>query len=231
MSVRWCHRDFVLDVMTISSRSPRRDPADASVISVHFVCISDEIRQNYLDAPGGDGRILPDTMARRRPPRPEDPKVAALRAARALHPRPDAVHDETFAGQAFFDRRDRVQVKYEMLRRHRVEGRPVTEVATAFGVSRQAFYAVETAFTTAGLPGLLPRPRGPKGAHKCTDVILDFVEQQRAETPWSSAATMADAVREHFGVAIHPRSLARALVRRKKNDAGRTPRRAESRGR
>ena len=201
-------------------------------MGVYLVCVGEEIRQNYLDVQGGDGRILPDTMARRRPPRPEDPKIAALRAAGALHPRPDAVHDETFADQAFFDRRDRVQVKYEMLRRHQVEGRPVTEVATAFGVSRQAFYAAETAFTTAGLPGLLPRPRGPKGAHKCTDAILDFVEQQRAETPGSSTAAMAAAaVREHFGVAIHPRSLARALVRRKKNGAGRTPRSAESRGR
>ena len=108
------------------------------------------------------------------------------------------------------------QVKYEMLRRHRVEGRPVTEVATAFGVSRQAFYAAETAFTGAGLPGLLPRPRGPKRAHKCTDEILAFVEQQRTETPARSAAALSDAVREPFGVTVHPRSLARALVRRKK---------------
>ncbi len=172
-----------------------------------------------------------DTMSRRRPPVPEDPKVVALRAVGALHPRPDAVRDESFASQEFFDRRDRVQVKYEMLRRHRVEGRPVTEVATAFGVSRQAFYAAATAFTTAGLPGLLPRPRGPKGAHKCTDAILAFVEQQRAETPSCSATAIADAVRAHFGVAVHPRSLARALVRRKKNGAARTSRSGESRGR
>lgn len=169
-----------------------------------------------------------DTMSRRRPPVPEDPKVAALRAAGALHPRPDAVQDETFTRQDFFDRRDRVQVKYEMLRRHRVEGRPVTEVATAFGVSRQAFYAAATAFTTAGLPGLLPRPRGPKGAHKCTDDLLAFVEQQRVETPARSAAAIADAVRAHFGIAVHPRSLARALVRRKKNGAAHS---GESRGR
>jgi hypothetical protein len=170
-------------------------------------------------------------MARRRPPIPEDPKVAALRAAGALHPRPEAVQDEAFVRQEFFDRRDRVQVKYEMVRRHRIDGRPVTEVATAFGVSRQAFYAAETAFTAAGLPGLLPRPRGPKGAHKCTDEILDFVEQQRAEAPARSAAALADAVRERFGVAIHPRSLARALVRRKKNRAPRTKRSRESRQR
>ena len=169
-----------------------------------------------------------DIMARRRPPAPEDPKVAALRAAGALHPRPDAVQDPAFAGQEFFDRRDRVQVKYEMLRRHRVDGRPVTEVAGAFGVSRQAFYATETAFTTAGLPGLLPRPRGPQRAHKCTDAILDFVEQRRAEEPSLSAAAVADAVQQQFGVAIHPRSLARALQRRKKN---RAPRRRPPRDR
>lgn len=167
---------------------------------------------------------MPNTMLRRRPPASEDPKVAALRAAGALHPRPEAVEDEVFRRHEFFDRRDRVQVKYEMLRRHRVDERPVTEVATAFGVSRQAFYAAETAFTTAGLVGLLPRPRGPKGAHKCTDEILDFVEQQRTEHPARSAAEWAEAVRVRFNVTVHPRSLARALVRRKKNRAGGTGR-------
>src|SRR2546422_7484698 len=58
----------------------------------------------------------------RRPPRStlfpyttlfRSPKVAALRAAGALHPHPDAVDDEVFRGHDFFDRRDRVQVKYE----------------------------------------------------------------------------------------------------------------------
>jgi hypothetical protein len=62
--------------------------------------------------------------------RPDDPKAAALRAAGALHPRPQSVRDQAFAGEhEFFDARDRVQVKYEMLRRHRVEGRPVAHVA------------------------------------------------------------------------------------------------------
>jgi hypothetical protein len=53
----------------------------------------------------------------------EDPKAAALRAAGALHPHPEAVRDEAFTRHEFFDRRDRVQVKYEMLRRHRVDRR------------------------------------------------------------------------------------------------------------
>jgi transposase len=154
-------------------------------------------------------------MPKRRLP-PEDPKTAALRAAGALHPHPNAVQDETFGQHEFFDRRDRVQVKYEMLRRHRVDGRPVTDVATAFGASRQTFYTTLAAFTTKGIPGLLPRPRGPQRAHKCTDDILDFVERWRAEHEAAAPLSVVHAVQRRFGVTIHPRSLLRALARREK---------------
>ena len=152
----------------------------------------------------------------KRSPRPSDPKSAALRAAGALHPHPETVQDETFARDEFFDRRDRVQVKYEMLRRHRLEGRPVTEVATAFGVSRQAFYQAETALRSGGIPGLLPRRRGPRRAHKCSDEVLDFVEQWRAAPASEREANVVEAVRRRFKVSLHPRSITRALARRKK---------------
>jgi transposase len=158
-------------------------------------------------------------MPRRRPSQ-EDAKAAALRAAGALHPHPEAVQDDTFARQEFFDRRDRVQVKYEMVRRHRVDRRPVTEVAAAFGLSRQAFYTADAAFSARGIPGLLPGPRGPQGAHKCTDEILDFVERWRTEHETPAEARVAEAVQQRFGVRIHPRSLTRALARREKKRRG-----------
>ena len=142
----------------------------------------------------------------------DDGKTAALRASGTLHPHPETVRDAVFLTHDFFDRRDRVQVRYEMLRRHRIEGRPVTEVAGAFAVSRQAFYGAARAFGAAGIAGLLPRPRGPQRAHKCTDEILDFVERWQP----TAAEPAAAAVARRFGVAIHPRSLARALARRKK---------------
>ena len=157
--------------------------------------------------------IIVTLMAKNSPP---DAKTAALRAARALHPRPDAVQDETFSGHEFFDRRDLVQVKYEMLRRHRVKGKPVTEVAAAFGVSRQAFYTAGSAFRAEGIPGLLPRQRGPRRAHKCTDEVLDFVELWRESQPPDSSESVSTAVRRRFGVSLHPRSIDRALARRKK---------------
>src|SRR5215218_3255721 len=56
----------------------------------------------------------------------EDAKV---RAQRSLNPRPGAVSDERFASAEFLDARDLVQVKYEMVRRARVEREPVSRAA------------------------------------------------------------------------------------------------------
>jgi len=148
-----------------------------------------------------------------KPAKSDDAKVQALRQQGALHPNPEAVQDEAFRRGEFFDPQDVVQVRYEMLRRHQVDGQAVTEVSAAFGVSRQAFYTTEAAFEGMGISGLLPRRRGPKRAHKCTDEILDFVEQWRAD---SSADDVSKAVRKRFGVSINPRSIERALTRRKK---------------
>ena len=155
-------------------------------------------------------------MAWPNPTQPDDPKAGALRGQGALHPHPEAVKDEAFGSHEFFDPRDLVQVRYEMLRRHRVDGRSVTEVADTFGVSRQVFYKTESAFKSQGASGLLPRRRGPKRAHKCTDAILDFVEQWRSRESAEVGETVVQAVQSRFGVTIHPRSIDRAVVRRKK---------------
>ena len=92
-----------------------------------------------------------------------DAKLQALREARALNARPQRVADPLFGEREFFDPRDLVQVKYEMLRRVLTEKRPVTEAATAFGFSRVAFYQTQAAFAEHGLPGLLAKRPGPRG--------------------------------------------------------------------
>jgi hypothetical protein len=75
-------------------------------------------------------------------------KRSGVRGAdrRHLRLRPQRIADADFGQSGFFDPNDVVQVKYEMLRRHRVDGLPVTAVAALFGVSRQTFYAVARAF-------------------------------------------------------------------------------------
>ena len=144
----------------------------------------------------------------------EDPKVAALREARALNPRPEAVTDEEFLAEEFLDARDLVQVKYEMVRRVRAEGQPVSAAAAAFGFSRPSWYAAAEALDREGLPGLLADRPGPRRAHKLTSEITDFLEQARQEDPSLRAGILAALVADRFGITVHPRSVERALARR-----------------
>jgi hypothetical protein len=100
-------------------------------------------------------------MARRR----DDAKEAALREARCLNPRPEAVADQAFtAGPEFFDARDLVQVKYEMVRRVRAEGQPVTAAAAAFGFSRPSLRSADLAAAIAGRFGITVHPRSVERA-------------------------------------------------------------------
>lgn len=148
--------------------------------------------------------------------RSKDTKAEALRSCGALHPNPAAVKDEVFHSHEFFDPQDRVQVKYEMLRRHRVDGRPVTEVAKAFGISRQTFYKSAATMEGQGIPGLLPRRRGPKRARKCTDEVLNFAERWQATAVSQRGDDVVQAIERQFGIRLHPRSLDRAIARHKK---------------
>lgn len=160
--------------------------------------------------------IIIMTLMDKNIPSHSDSKKEALRSAGALHPNPNAIRDESFVQGDFFDPNDLVQVKYEMLRRHREEQKTVAEVARAFGTSRQAFYSAKARFDSQGIPGLIPKQRGPRGAHKCTEEVLDFAEQWKDEHPAEGALRLSEAIEQHFGIRINHRSIARALIRRKK---------------
>src|SRR5919106_866191 len=145
--------------------------------------------------------------------RSEDPKVEALRAERCLNPRPEAVSDEQFAGSEFLDARDLVQVKYEMVRRARVHGEPVSRAADAFGFSRPSFYAAQAALDRGGLAALVPARPGPKRAHKMTGEVVAFAREQLAADPNLSSQALVQLIAERFGVRVHRRSVERALTR------------------
>jgi transposase len=145
-----------------------------------------------------------------------DPKTLKLKRTATLHPHPHTVADLLFKENPFFDARDILQVRYEMLRRHRAERMSILNAAAAFGVSRPTFYQAQAAFDRAGLAGLLPKPRGPKGAHKLSVEVLDYVTALKAAEPGLMTMQCVQAVQDHFGTTIHRRSLERALQRSKK---------------
>ena len=145
-----------------------------------------------------------------------DAKREALREHHAWHSRPDDVTDELFLSHEFFDPRDLVQVKYEMLRRVQVDQLSVSQAAETFGFSRPSFYQILAAFQQAGLPGLIAKRRGPKTAHKLSDEVLEYLEQLRALDEALRATELSQRVMKKFGLSVHPRSIERALLRRRK---------------
>ena len=152
--------------------------------------------------------------------RSEDPKVEALRAERSLNPRPEAVRDEAFRESEFLDARDLVQVKYEMVRRARVEGEPVSRSAAAFGFSRPSFYQAQAALEEGGLAALVPARPGPRRAHKLTGEIVAFAQARLEAEPSLRSAELAAAIEQQFGLRVHPRSVERALERASRPKSG-----------
>ena len=154
-------------------------------------------------------------MARARRPDP-DPKREALRQRGSLNPRPDRVSDPLFAGSDFFDSRDLVQVKYEMVRRARVDGHPVSQSATAFGFSRPSFYHAQGLLARGGLAALVPKKPGPRRSHKLDAEVMRFLQRLRSDDASLRSTELARRVRERFGRTVHPRSVERALAREEK---------------
>ena len=147
---------------------------------------------------------------------PNDPKRAALREQGTLNPRPGEVTDPQFAKDSFFDPRDLVQVKYEMLRRVQSEGHSITGAATAFGFSRPSFYQAQSALAEGGLAGLVPHKRGPKQAHKLTDQVLAYILSTRQQEPSVRTTELVRLIQARFGTKVHPRTIERSLKRHQK---------------
>jgi len=144
-------------------------------------------------------------------------KAQALRQSGTFNPKAQEVQDRLFLEEEFFDAHDLAQVKYEMLRRVQKEGAQISQAASSFGFSRPSFYKAQADFLQEGLAGLIGKKRGPKGRHKLSTEIMDFVEQRRMQDPSLRVATLLELIQETFGTRVHRRTLERALVAAKKN--------------
>jgi len=147
---------------------------------------------------------------------PKSSKNDTLHHNATFNTRADQVDDPLFAAHEFFDANDLLQVKYEMLRRVRYEGLPISQAAARFGFSRPSFYKANSALEAGGLAALIARKRGPKGAHKLTGEIMDWVSALVARQPRPTLVQIQQALEQQFGLHIHLRSLQRALRRQEK---------------
>lgn len=142
-------------------------------------------------------------------------KVDTLTEEGTLNPAPEKVGDPKFKQGEFFDPRDAVQVKYELLRRVLVDKASVTDAAQEYGISRPTYYQVKAGFDRAGIVGLVPKKRGPHGPHKVRGEVMMFIEQRLVQGEPIRARELAGLIRREFGLDVHPRTIERAVKEKK----------------
>ena len=148
--------------------------------------------------------------------RDDTEKRDRLREAGTLNRTPEKVSDPAFASGDFFDSRDLLQVRYEMVRLVRVGSATLAQAAERFGVSRPTCFRMVKAFDEGGLQELVPARRGPRGPHKISPEMLRFVEDYRARHGRVGARRLVPVIEAEFGVRVHPRGLEKAIERDKK---------------
>lgn len=142
----------------------------------------------------------------------QHPKRAFLEAVGALHLHPEHVCAPLFMRHRFFDPLDKVQVKYEMLRAHAIDGQRVTAVADMFGFSRETFYATLRDFQALGVVGLVDEKRGRRGPLKLTPEAIRWVQTLLRADPELSGREIADRLAAERGIEVHRRTIERLLA-------------------
>jgi len=125
------------------------------------------------------------------------------------------VNAEVFINNPFFDAKDLVQVKYEMLRAVAKDGRRVSDVASEFGFSRKTYYQIYKAFEDDGLNALVPKKTGPKGPNKLHGEVSEFIESYVHENKNAKAPEIAAKLEEALEVRVHPRTIERYFEKKR----------------
>jgi len=138
-------------------------------------------------------------------------KTNALLEQGTLNPTPEKVRDPKFQESEFFDPRDAVQVKYEMLRRVSIDNASVTEVSDEYGFSRPTYYQAKANFDAAGIAGLVPKRPGPRAPHKVHGEVLAFLQARLVPGEPVRARELTRLIHNELGIKVHPRTIERAL--------------------
>ena len=145
-------------------------------------------------------------MARRHP------KRSFLEQSGALHLHPERVRAKLFERHRFFDPLDKVQVKYEMLRAHALDGRSVVRLADEFGFSRETYYVTLAAFEQRGVLGLADGKSGRPGPLKLTEEAVQWVRNLHRHQPELSGRTIAERLAQELDIEVHRRTIERVLA-------------------
>ncbi|MBL9136217.1 MAG: helix-turn-helix domain containing protein [Verrucomicrobiales bacterium] len=138
-------------------------------------------------------------------------KRLALQHSGTFNPRAERVRHSMFQASEFFDPGDLLQLKYEALRALKHDGYSIARAAQEFGLSRPTIYQAQRQFQAGGLEALLPGKRGPKGAHKLTAEVREFIADLRRDDSLLAPKELAARVHRRFALEVHPRTIEKAF--------------------
>jgi transposase len=118
---------------------------------------------------------------------------------------------DIFGSSPFFDKRDIVQVKYEMIRAVSKSEGSVTDISDAYGFSRKSCYQASKAFELGGICALVPQKKGPKGPSKLNAEVLAFINAFSEEHKNATARELSAALEAEKEIKVHPRTICRHL--------------------
>ena len=138
-------------------------------------------------------------------------KADYLRETGCFNSNHASVTANVFASSPFFDARDIVQVKYEMVRAASGGEGSVTDIAEAYGFSRKSYYQAREAFDVGGLCALVPKKTGPKGPTKLSTDVQEFILSFLKEHSSAKSGQISAALESEKGIKIHPRTIYRHI--------------------
>lgn len=138
-------------------------------------------------------------------------KTEFLRKEGLLNSKPERVRHPQFDDLTFFDPLDLPQVRYEMLRIAKVEGKSVSEACRTFGFSREYFYQQERAFMDRGYVALLGSPMGRRPLIALNQEVINFITHRRLQEPKVSGEQLRKEVHENYGVECSRRTVERII--------------------
>ena len=144
-----------------------------------------------------------------------DPKEAALAAARCLNPHPEQVSDPEFLASEFFDARDVVQVKYEMVRKVKAAAPRSPRPPRRSGTPGRRTTRRPPRWSAPGWRGWSRPGPGRAAPTSSPRRSCAWAEEQLAADPGAAPGAAGRPIEESFGVRVHPRSVERALARRR----------------
>ena len=119
------------------------------------------------------------------------------------------VKEQRFINDDFYDPRDLVQVKYEMLRAARETERSIDDIVGNYGFSRSGFYKIKSSFEKEGVSAFVPNKTGPQNARKLTKEHQQFIDSYLMDNPGTSSDSMAVILKVERGLEVSKRTIER----------------------